>query len=476
MTLTAGPASWLTHWADLRPGATALITPVGRRLSFRRLDRIVDTVAAGLARLGVREQTMVCVQSSEPVETRLLRLGANRCGAVDVLFDPASPPAEVARRTAILDGDAVFLDEGTSAKLCSAADEPFPARQGQPDPQTSGRVLFTTGSTGAPRAVLHLADRLDSAARSNAWVRSIGADDLVLAALPPHHAAGSLFEDTALYVGAGVALIRQDTGTAAQRLMAALRFHRPSVVSVVPAMLGELVEETEGIEALRLLRLLNYAGEAAPPSLVERLVRVFPGELYRGYGLTEAGPLVAVLNNEDHRSGTPDPAALGRPAPGVSVRLCPADGGGCELLVRSGHVMNRYLNAPQATRAALQDGWLHTGDLVTMHYGVLIHRGRLGNRIRSGGEWIDLDEVRQALERAPAVTEAVVVSVASERWGQRPVAFVTGTPALDVDLVRKHLADELSRFKRPDRIQIMSQLPRTAAGKVDYDLLRRMTG
>ncbi|WUN34932.1 acyl--CoA ligase [Kitasatospora sp. NBC_00315] len=462
----------MSHWARLRPHGPALITPSGERLTFQQLDRRVDAVAAALSHRGVRRGTLVCVQSPDPLETRLLRWGANRLGTADVLLDPASPRAEVDRRLAVLGDDVLLLDPDRVSEVCASPSATFPAG---PDPQAPARVLFTTGSTGSPRAVLHLARHLRSAARSNALARGLGPSDVVLAALPPHHAAGSLFEDTAVFVGGTLALMRPEAGGTSKRLLDALRFHRPDVVSVVPSLLGELAGDPEGMAALRVLRLLNYAGEQATPELVERLRRDFLGKLYRGYGLSEAGPLVAVLDDEDHRGADAPPiAALGRPAPGVSVRLSPTGDGRTELLVRSGHVMDRYLNAPQATESALRDGWLHTGDLVSLSGDVLVHRGRLGSRIRSGAEWIDLDEVRRALEGAPAVVSAAVVAVPSTRWGQRPVAFVTGTRDLSISRVHRHLSAELPRFKRPDRIRLVADLPRTAAGKVDHDLLRRM--
>ncbi|MFD7730119.1 class I adenylate-forming enzyme family protein [Kitasatospora phosalacinea] len=474
MMPAAGPASWLSHWARRTPHRTALLTPSGERLTFQQLDRRVDAVAAALARRGVRRGVLVCVQSPDPLEVRLLRWAANRCDTAEALLDPQSPQAEVNRRLEVLGEDVLLLDPDGVSEVCASAARAF---RSSPDPRAPARVLFTTGSTGRPRAVLQLARHLRSAARSNALARGLRPDDVVLAALPPHHAAGSLFEDTALFVGGALALMRQGAGGTSKRLLDALLLHRPDVVSLVPSLLSELVGDAEGAAALRVLRLLNYAGEAAHPDLVDRLVREFPGELYRGYGLSEAGPLVAVLGDGDHRgAAAPPQAALGRPAPGVAVRLAPLGDGSSELQVRSGHVMDRYLNDPEATEAALQDGWLRTGDLVSLSGGVLMHCGRLGNRIRSGAEWIDLDEVRRAREGAPAVVSAAVVAVPSARWGQRPVAFVTGTGDLSLSRVHRHLAAELARFKRPDLIRVVTGLPRTAAGKVDHDLLRGMAG
>ena len=213
------------------------------------------------------------------------------------------------------------------------------------------------------------------------------------------------------------------------------------------------------------LRLVNYAGETMQPTLLRRLRAAFQGSLFRGYGLTEAGPLVAVLDDRAHRDRAEiDPGDVGTPAPGVEVRIDEQEG---ELLVRSPYVMVGYYNDPKGTAARIVDGWLRTGDRAVLEHGAIRLMGRLGTRIRSGGEWVDPGAIERCLSAMPGIEEAVVIAEPSEQWGERPVAFVRASACITAGDLRRHLEAHLPRFKWPDRVELIDQVPRTAVGKTD---------
>jgi acyl-CoA synthetase (AMP-forming)/AMP-acid ligase II len=459
MSTGHGPAGWLAHWAAATPDAVALRHPDGTAWSYRRVYRTVRGCALSLRGQGVVPGDVVCTASADPVAARLLRWGANLAGAVDALLDPTLPAAEVAARSATIRAVAVFSDTELAALVRAGRDEAFPPAEAS----TPTRVLFTTGSTGPARAVLQLAGQLDSAALSNADGRGITGRDVLLCVLPPHHAAGSLFEDSVLAVGGCLRLL-PSAGSAG--LAAALRTGPATVTTVVPALLAGLAD----LAALNRLRLLNYAGEAIGTDLLRQLLSVYTGQLTRGYGLTEAGPLVSILPDSAHRGPEPPaPGDVGMPAAGVEVRI---DAG--ELRVRSPHVMAGYLNDEAATRERLRDGWLATGDLAEWHDHGLRLVGRLGNRIRSGGEWVSLERIQRCLAEVPGVADAAVVAVEHPRWGQRPVAFLAVRAEFTPAALRARVAATLARPSWPDRVHTLDALPRTGHGKLDRAALRRM--
>ncbi|MCP2097836.1 malonyl-CoA/methylmalonyl-CoA synthetase [Actinosynnema pretiosum] len=459
------------HWAAVTPDAVALHEPDGATWTYRRLYETVRGCAFSLRGQGIGPGDVVCTATADPVAARLLRWSANLAGAVDALLDPALPTAELAARAGAVRAAAVLTGTDLAALVCVGRDgAPGSANAVAPTgPGTPARVLFTTGSTGTARAVLQLAGQLDSAAASNVAGRGITGRDVLLCALPPHHAAGSLFEDSALTVGGGLRLLPAP-GSAG--LAAGLSAGPATVATVVPALLAGLADRAGGLTALNRLRLLNYAGEAIDAELLRQLLEVYRGRVTRGYGLTEAGPLVSILPDSAHRGATlPAPGDVGVPAPNVEVRVAPGTG---ELHVRSPHVMAGYLGDPVVTRERLRDGWLATGDIAEWRGGGLRLLGRLGNRIRSGGEWVSLDQVQRCLAEAPGVAGAAVVAIAHPRWGQRPVAFVAVRAGFAQEELRARVAATLARPSWPDRVHVLEELPRTGHGKLDHEAMRRM--
>jgi malonyl-CoA/methylmalonyl-CoA synthetase len=159
---------------------------------------------------------------------------------------------------------------------------------------------------------------------------------------------------------------------------------------------------------------------------------------------------------------------VGYPLPGVEVRLGDRD----EILLKGGQVFSGYLNNPEASREALMDGWLHTGDVGEIGPdGSLAIRGRLKEMIISGGFNVYPREVELMLEAHPAVAEVAVAGVPSERWGEEVTAFVVATRSVAAEEIIAYARERLAPYKCPRQVRFLEALPRNAMGKVQRSAL-----
>jgi fatty-acyl-CoA synthase len=185
------------------------------------------------------------------------------------------------------------------------------------------------------------------------------------------------------------------------------------------------------------------------------------------YGSTEAGAGTALPDPDVLRK----PGSVGLPVPGVEMRRTTAG----EICLRSECLMDGYFDNPDATAAALVDGWYHTGDLGTVDdEGYLWITGRVSEIIRTGGESVAPSEVEAVLVTHPAIAEVAVIGVPDPEWGEAVCAVVVCRPEAGLDLVelRHHCDGRLARFKHPRRLELTDALPRTAAtGQIQRALL-----
>lgn len=258
-----------------------------------------------------------------------------------------------------------------------------------------------------------------------------------------------------------------------------------------PIVLNMVLTEL-GRAGQRLTRPAQFAlGGAAPPSAVIRKAEEIGFVITHLYGLTETyGPSSLCVPQPDWSELPLEQRALKMSRQGVatlsvdsiSVRdrdtgeAVPADGHTLgEICVRGNTVMKGYLKNPDATASAFRDGWFNTGDLAVLHPDHYIEiRDRAKDIIISGGENISSLEVEEVLYQHPAVSEAAVVAMADEKWGEVPCAFVNSlmddgslTEAALIDFCRERLA----RFKVPKRV-VIGELPKTATGKIRKNVLR----
>jgi long-chain acyl-CoA synthetase len=304
---------------------------------------------------------------------------------------------------------------------------------------------------------------------------------------PMFHAAGTANVLAATFVGATqIVLPRFDA-----RLVAdTIEKQRITHTALVPTMLGMLLDhEAAEPRDFSSLRHVQYAASPITPHLQRRTLDRFPCEVAQFYGMTESAPTVSHCPPEDHRRGHAgeEPyrtrlASMGAPVAGVQVEIRdPAGrplppGVAGEVWVRGPNVMLGYWKAPDATEAALVDGWYRTGDAACADAdGYLYMVDRLKDMIISGAENVYSIEVEAVLSEHQAVLEAAVFGIPDERWGEAVHAVVSvepGTPVSAEDLIA-HCRRFVAGFKVPRAIDIRTEpLPKSGAGKLLKNRLR----
>ncbi len=487
---------WLSHRADASPDATALIEAgSGETWTAAELDAAVARTAGQLAALGVGAGDHLGVAAPPRVSTVRLVFAAMRLGAVLVPIGPRLTGREIRRsaetadvttlvctaetETAALDGlrgtsvPVAAVDDPADAAVTSlSATEPTPFDAYEWAESDRLALLFTSGTTGSPKAVdLRLGNFLASATAS-AFRLGLRRDDRWLVTLSLHHAGGLVqIQRLALY---GTAVVLRESFDAAG-VVADVERHDVTGVSLVPTMLDRLLDAADGTPAFDdSLRAVLLGGAPATEGLIERCrardVPVFPT-----YGMTEAASQIATATPAEAFA---HPGTVGRPLYGTDLTVRDEDGtrlprGEAGELVASGPtVAAGYYGDPEATDEAFGPAGLRTGDAgYRDDDGRVWVLNRLDDRIVTGGENVDPGEVAAVLCEHPTVDDAAVVGVPDEEWGERVSALVVAEGVTAVDL-REHCRSSLADYKVPREFAFAEALPRTASGTVERPAVR----
>lgn len=451
-----------TDWLGGSSAATAVETADRRRFSYAELAAACDAKARSLRALQLRAGELVAVSASDDVAVLTTVLAVWLEGGVAFVLDAS-------------------LDRGRREMQCREAGVGLIAiehdvrRIGQgrslaEDYLGAALVLTTSGSSGRLRRVVLGHRGLSANSHAIVDYLGLGPGSRTGILLPLSYSYGLVGQAlTTLRAGGTVIALRGASAFASGQLEA-LRAHGVNGLSSVPAQLRALSEAALAERSALELSYVASAGAALDSMTAQRMRDAFPGaRRYNQYGLTEASPRVAMI--EDHAD--PDAfemGAIGRPLPGIDVDVRPVEGSaGGMLWVRGPNVMLGYLDDSEATANVLVDGWLCTGDLVLEdHAGVLYFEGRNDDLVKVGAERVSLMAVARSLEEAGA-REAYVIARESERLGTRLVAFVA-MPEAEVSGWRPKIR-QLPASWRPSHIERLDALPRTSRGKVDRSAL-----
>ncbi|HXV06888.1 MAG TPA: AMP-binding protein [Burkholderiales bacterium] len=483
-----------------------------RSVSFRRLFDEAQRLAAALRGRGLQPGDVMSFQLPNWVETLVINLAACLAGLVAnpivpiyrdaelrhilrdarsrLFFVPASfrgfdhaamaqrlrPALPMLREVVVVRGEAPGCTPYPDLLAC--------ARSGPPpegvDPNAVKLLLYTSGTTGSAKGVLHSHNTIMSEIDAVIGFWRITDRDVVLMPSPVTHITGYLYAlETAF--AAGVKTVLMERWNAAEAIELITRHGVTFSVGATP-FLKELVAEAEARQAaLSSLRLFMTGGAPVPPEIVYRAQRVLPGCMtFRVYGSSEAPTITLGIRSraENDLGATTDgrivnhEVRLADPMTGAPVQG-DADG---EICTRGPELMLGYTDWRQTQESFDADGYFRTGDLghcVAGHY--LCVTGRKKDLIIRGGENISPKEIEDVLHTHPAIREAAVVAMPHERLGEGVCAFVIPCPGhvIDVASAAAHLERAgLARQKFPERVELVEELPRTASGKVQKNVLR----
>jgi acyl-CoA synthetase (AMP-forming)/AMP-acid ligase II len=337
--------------------------------------------------------------------------------------------------------------------------------------------MYTSGTTGRPKGAM-LTHRNLTYQYFNALLSAdVRSDEVHLAVAPLFHIAGLNMMTIPTFMMGGHIIIQR--AFKAPKVLETIAGERVTSAFMVPAMIDSLAASDGFSETdLSSLRAIMVGGSPLP----ERSIRVWAErdvKIMQGYGMTEAGPGVCLLESRDAltKAGTAGRShfwtevRLVDPATGEDVE----DGQTGEVWARGPHVMKGYWNREEATAAALQDGWYHTGDIASRDSdGFYTIKDRIKDMYISGGENVYPAEVENALLNVPGVLDAAVIGVPDERWGETGRAYVVVEPGHDDPAqLREELSARLARYKLPRDVVVVDELPRTTTGKIQKNVLRQ---
>jgi acyl-CoA synthetase (AMP-forming)/AMP-acid ligase II len=351
------------------------------------------------------------------------------------------------------------------------------------DAEAVGLLLFTSGTTGAPKAAVLRQKHLVSYIFGSVEFGSAAEDDAALVSVPPYHIAGMAAILSSVYSGRRVV---QLPSFDAEAWVATARAERVTHAFVVPTMLTRIVDvlTRDGGPGLLHLRALSYGGGKMPQPVIERAMQLMPETAFtNAYGLTETSSTIAVLAPDDHRAAAAsDDAAVrrrlvsvGRALPSIELEVRDEEGRPCahgqsgEIHVRGEQVSGEYLGV--ASRMTC-DGWFPTRDAGALDAdGYLFLEGRIDDVIVRGGENLSPGEIEEVLLAHPAVGDCAVVGVADVQWGEAVAAVIVVQPGRTVtaDELRAWVKARLRSSRAPARVEFRDELPYNETGK----LLRR---
>ncbi|GGV35836.1 acyl-CoA synthetase [Actinomadura cremea] len=468
------------RWPDV-----PAIVDGARAVSYAELLGAARTAAAELVRTGVAPSERVGIWLPNGLPWAVAAYGASFAGAVVVPVNTRYTVPEAADiigrsrcRVVVAHGEFLGRDLAADAARAGAPrvvgpvrpsgrrrpppDGEIPRRAGALTGESVSHVQYTSGTTGRPKGVLLRHGGLVSTTRSWVGITGLRSADRYPIVAPFAHVGGHKTGLLACAV-AGATAVPMATFDAAA-LAALVGAGGAAFLQGPPAMYRALLDERPSGP----VRVAVTGAADVPPRLVRDLrdglgVRT----VFTAYGITEAGGVCTMT-----RAGDPVDAVAGTSGtavPGVRVRI--AEGTG-EILVRGPGLMAGYLDDPDATAAALRDGWLHTGDAGELdERGRLRVVGRLRDLVVVGGLNVYPAEVERVLGAHPGVRAAAVVGVPDDRMGEVPVAFVVGADVPDGEL-REFCGERLAGFKVPRTFRRVGELPLNAAGKVDKATLR----
>jgi len=488
-------ATALERTSERQPGAVAVVFE-GASTTYAAVQHQAVRAAVSLSDLGVQPGDRVAIWMANHPSFISALYGIWRAGAVAVPVHSALTQPEAAHifedaGTSVvfighdqLDAAAPWIEDLGMHALLTPRDAPKsapPPEQNYPTPPLVDRgdddlalIQYTAGTSGLPKGAMLTHGNLRANLDQMRSVRiAVTSDDVALCVLPLFHIYGlNVVLNLGIDVGARLVLFERFDPKAS---IDAIRNEKISVIAAAPpayvAWLG--VDGASSADFSSVRAAVSGAAPLAKETLTSFRER-FGIDIWEGYGLTETAPALTTTAV----GGVPKAACVGRPLPGVELRLVDEDGDEVddgdpgEIVVRGPNVFTGYWNGEQETAEAFADGWFKTGDVgVFDDDGDLFIVDRRRDMVIVSGFNVYPREIEDVLRKQPSVTDVAVVGEPDQATGERVHAFVVGD--VSAQEVLDFAARSLAPYKLPKAVDIVSDIPRNAAGKVLRRELRR---
>ena len=494
----------LRQRAALSPHLEAYVDPAtDMRLDYRDLNIYANRCAGVLAQLGMQAGDRIALLMQNSVEFIGLFYGAAKLGMVVVPLNTRLAAAEL---------EFILSDSGTRAlfygpefaatlkEIRASGEHPLAiehcistgsgAGSGQelgalaadvtadePAVRSGGQdnlfIMYTSGTTGLPKGVVHSHESISWAALSWATTMDVRYRDRLLLPLPMFHVAALTTVITSCLQGMTIVSMPVFDPVAIWTLM---REERVNLGGAVPAILN-FMRQAPDFETFESPHFRCFVTGAAPmPSALIELYNQRKMQIIQGYALTETGGGGSFLLNEDaaRKAGS-----AGKPAMFAELAVRGEDGaiaarGTGEVVIRAPFLMKEYWNRPDATAEAFDGSWFRTGDVAEIdEEGFIFIKDRIKDMIISGGENIYPAEIENVIIAHPAISEVAVIGIADDKWGEIACAVVVGNrDEVSEDDIIAACEAKLSRYKLPRKVIFTGTIPRNPAGKVLKRLLR----
>ena len=487
---------FMRHWAHERPNTIAL-EQGGDAITFGALDERSRRIVGMLQARGLAKGDRIAWLGKNARLYFELFYSAARLGVVTVPIGWRLAAPEIAYIVQDTGAKLLFVGEGfadlaakacadiaaappivTPDEACAAINDAQPADFTPAGPDDAVLQLYTSGTTGNPKgAVLTnrnlFALRVPGEKAQQPWSH-FDADEAILICMPCAHIGGT-----------GLGIMAMSSGI---RAIVQAEFTPDGVLDafeqdvtrlfIVPAALQMVIQHPRARHTdMSGVRYVLYGAAPIPLALLREAVKTIPDAGFlQCYGMTETTGTIAALPPEDHDlEGNERMKSAGKAVPGVELKVVGEDGAELprgqigELICRSPSNMDGYWNLPDATRSALIDGWMHTGDAAYMDEdGYVFIQDRIKDMIISGGENVYPAQVESAIYGHPDVAEVAVIGVPDDIWGEVVKACIVPKPGsnLDAQSVIDWTKERLASFKVPKSVDMIEAMPRNASGKI----------
>lgn len=481
--------------------------------TYSQLDSQSNQIAAALVDAGVGPSDRVALSIRNSFEYAVARFAIIKAGAavvpihVDLTADEIEYMLEDSRSSILLCEDrvygtiaeadlphledciVVYRDEGSTADASTPFDQVL-ARGTAADPPdvpvSPSDIVghhFTGGTTGKPKGVLFTHESRLKHLYAHFIELDISSDDTLLINTPVAHVA-RLYLKAAWMIGARVVLQPEFD---VEATATAIEEEHITWTFMVPTMIYRLLDYDKDHETdFASLRTLVYGGAPINPDRAEEAIDVFGPTLIQLYGQTEIPSLVTTLGKQEHIRGYRDEdsnilQSAGQPCVMTDVRIVDMETGDLleageigEIVATAEYTMKEYFERPQETTSALENGWVHTGDIGRIEGGYLYILDRDSNVVVTGGMNVFTLEVEDVILEHPDVSDAAVFGVPDDEWGEAVIAAIVpaGDGSATGDDIIEFLQGRVAAYKKPKHVSVRAELPTTAYGKIDKNALK----